>query len=87
MDGLLATVEITARHHARELADLGRLVGEVHGEIRRGPVADDTEALELLALHGDETCRVFATELSNLGLRERRLLFLPEALLDLELDR
>ncbi len=84
---LLAAIEIAARRDFRELADLGRLVGEVHREIWRRPVAEDAEALELVLLDRHETGRVVAAEAADLELRERRLLLLAETLLDLELDR
>ncbi len=70
-----------------EDADLLRLVGEVHGEVRLLPVAEDAQALELAPLDVDEARRVRPASRAHLGLRHRLLLRASELLLDLQLDR
>jgi hypothetical protein len=87
MHGLLAAIELAARHELRELAHLGRLVAVLGREVGIRPIADRRRALEVLALHVDELRRVVATEPSDLDLPERGFLLLAELLFDLVLDR
>ena len=55
---LLAAVDEALFHEAAQRADDGRLVGGVHRQVRRAPVAEDAEPLEARALDVDVARRV-----------------------------
>ncbi len=82
---LLALVEAAVLCEARQFTGGGPFVARVHGQVGLVPVAEDPEALELLALDADELGGVLAAELSHLELRDLVLLG-AQVLLDLQLD-
>ena len=64
--------------------DLG-LVGRLHGQVGPGPRAEHTQALELLALDGDELLGVFAALLAD-GRHGQGCLLLAKLSVDVDLD-
>ncbi len=85
VDGALPLVDLAALEEGAEvLEDLG-LVGRVHGQVGRRPVAEDAQAFELVALDVDELLGVLAALLPDARQGQGPLLF-AEVPVDLDLD-
>src|ERR1041385_3435606 len=83
---LLALVDQALLDEARERPRDGRLIPEIHGQVRAVPCAEHAEALELLGHVPDEPLRVLATCPTEFGDRTVAL-FRTELVIDLQLDR
>ncbi len=86
VDGLLALVDQASLHALAERPRDGRLVAEVHRQVRVLPVAEHAQPLELLGHHADEPLGVGAAGAAKVRRRHLPLLR-PELAVDLQLDR
>ena len=86
VDRLLAAIHPTLFHERPERADDRGLIGEVHGEIRGRPCAEDAKALEVVSHDVDILLGVSTALPAHLG-DAHPLLLGPELPIDLELDR
>src|SRR6202030_3983837 len=74
VDGFLALVDESLPDERPERARDGRLIAEVHRQVRIRPVAEDAEPLELCAHRADEPLGVRAAGAAEIG--DRHLAFL-----------